>query len=206
MSEAMEEGIIKFNCTWTKKTVVFPGQVVKDILEWRSLLYKLDFVGADKNGTGFGNLSARQDGEKIFYITGSSTGNIRMLKEKHLARVDRFHFYQNHVVCTGLVRASAETLTHAAIYESDPEVNGVIHVHSNRLWKFLRNKVPTTAGNAGYGTSEMVFEIMRLFRDTETRKQKIIIMAGHKDGIITFGKDLKEAGSVLLAYINLVAL
>jgi hypothetical protein len=27
-------------------------------------------------------------------------------------------------------------------------------------------------------------------------------MAGHKDGIISFGKNLKEAGNIILYYLN----
>ena len=33
--------------------------------------------------------------------------------------------------------------------------------------------------------------------DTDFKKQKLIVMAGHQDGIISFGKDLNEAGNIL---------
>jgi ABC-type lipoprotein export system ATPase subunit len=36
-------------------------------------------------------------------------------------------------------------------------------------------------------------EIMRLFRETEVASQKTIVMAGHEDGIITFGRTVQEA-------------
>jgi len=36
----------------------------------------------------------------------------------------------------------------------------------------------------------------------DVRIEKIIIMGGHKEGLITFGRDLDEAGEVLLKYVN----
>ena len=33
-------------------------------------------------------------------------------------------------------------------------------------------------------------------------QEKIMVMAGHDEGIITFGKNLEEAGAVLLKYLS----
>ena len=49
----------------------------------------------------------------------------------------------------------------------------------------------------------MAYEIMKLFRENQVTKKRILIMGGHKEGIISFGKNLEEAGNVLLDYFNL---
>jgi len=58
------------------------------------------------------------------------------------------------------------------------------------------NEAPTTSKAADYGTAEMANEIVQLF--THTDVPKIIAMAGHEAGILTFGKDLEEAFAALI--------
>ncbi len=47
----------------------------------------------------------------------------------------------------------------------------------------------------------MADEVRRLFRETDVRKLKIFGMAGHEDGIITFGHTAEEAGQVLVDWL-----
>jgi hypothetical protein len=44
----------------------------------------------------------------------------------------------------------------------------------------------------------MANEIMQLFTRTNVQSRKIVIMAGHEGGILTFGKDLEETFAVLM--------
>jgi hypothetical protein len=44
----------------------------------------------------------------------------------------------------------------------------------------------------------MAREVTRLFEVTDVQSRKIFVMAGHEGGIITFGKDLEEALTVLM--------
>ena len=44
----------------------------------------------------------------------------------------------------------------------------------------------------------MANEIMQLFTRTDMESRKIVVMAGHEAGILTFGKDLEEAFAVLM--------
>ena len=44
----------------------------------------------------------------------------------------------------------------------------------------------------------MTYEIMRLFEVSNARSEKILVMAGHEGGIVTFGKDLEDAFDVLM--------
>jgi L-ribulose-5-phosphate 4-epimerase len=93
---------------------------------------------------------------------------------------------------------SSESLTHAAIYKSDPTISAVIHCHDSVLWRTRLYRVPTTSKAVAYGTPEMAYEIMRLFTVSDVRSREIFVMAGHEGGIVTFGKNLKDAFDVVM--------
>ncbi|MDJ0531326.1 MAG: class II aldolase/adducin family protein [Xenococcaceae cyanobacterium MO_207.B15] len=193
----IDEGYIKYQCYWTNQPSV-SSEEIKQLNFWRERLYKLGLIGIYPNGVGFGNISIRHNNTII--ISGTQTGGISNLTTQHYTRVTDFDWEKNTVTCVGEIQASSETLTHGAIYTADPEVNGVIHVHHLPLWQKLMDKVPTTNRNCAYGTPEMAREIIRLCQETESKNQQIIVMSGHKEGIITFGKDLEEAGKILLDF------
>jgi len=44
----------------------------------------------------------------------------------------------------------------------------------------------------------MAYEVTRLFKVTDVRRRKILVMAGHEEGIVAFGRDLEEAFAVLM--------
>ena len=48
----------------------------------------------------------------------------------------------------------------------------------------------------------MAYEIMRLFTVSDVRSRKILVMAGHQDGIVAFWKNLEEAFDVLTRVRN----
>ena len=89
-------------------------------------------------------------------------------------------------------------MTHAAIYKSDATTGAIIHCHDSRLWAAVLNEAPTTSKAAAYGTSKMANEMTQLFKRTDVQSRKIVVMAGHEAGILTFGKDLEEAFAVLI--------
>ena len=105
---------------------------------------------------------------------------------------------QNSLTCTGPIKASSESLSHAVVYECSPETNAVIHIHNLDMWEKYIYKFPSTKAHALYGTPEIANEIKRLFSDTNLRVKKFIVMGGHREGIISFGKTLDEAGRILL--------
>jgi hypothetical protein len=90
-------------------------------------------------------------------------------------------------------------MTHAAIYEADPTVNAVIHGHHLAVWARLLGTVPTTSAAVEYGTPEMAREIGRLFRESDVQERRIIAMAGHEEGLLSFAGTLHDAMTVLLA-------
>ena len=199
-----EEGYIKFQCDWEQKSFTFAKKNFNHLNDWRKKLFGLDLVGMDDDGIGYGNVSLREENSNRFYITGSKTGRHEDLNKQHYARVIDYDIDKNWIKCVGQAKASSESLTHAAVYESDPSVRGVIHTHHERLWKMLKNKIPTTDPEVEFGTPEMAREIKRLMDQREVRIEKIIVMGGHKEGLITFGRDLEEAGEVLLKYYNVM--
>lgn len=192
----MDEGYIKFNCRWIEAGPV-PKQKTDELNIWRDKLYERGLIGVYGNGIGYGNISTRAAGH-TFIITGSATGAFHRLNENHYVLVNDYDLLKNSLTCTGPVRASSESLSHAAIYECSAQTNAVIHIHSQAMWDRLINEIPTTSEEVPFGTPEMADEIKRLFRDTSVAETKILVMGGHREGIISFGATLDEAGQVLL--------
>jgi len=191
----MDEGYIKFNCNWIKAAPC-STLTIEEINSWRDRLYNRGLIGAYPNGIGFGNISIRSD-NNTFIITGSATGILEKLNENHYVKVNEYDFLQNSLTCTGPIKASSESLTHAVIYENSPETQAVIHIHNLNMWEKYIHKEPTTRSNVSYGTLEMACEIKRLFKETDVALKKFIVMAGHEEGILVFGSSLDEAGKVL---------
>ena len=195
----IDEGYIKYQCHWQQISAISERDVRK-LNYWRDRLYQFGLIGKYTNGIGFGNLSIRVPDTNHLIISGTQTGGIKHLTAQHYTKVIDYDWQQNYVTCQGLIKASSETLTHAAIYHALPNVNAVIHVHQLALWEELLNQIPTTDLSCAYGTPEMATEIIRLCQQSVTQQQKIIAMSGHESGILTFGKDLNQAGETLLSY------
>ena len=188
---------IKFSCERAATRITsFAG--LAELNVYRRKLLDLRLIGVDPNGIGFGNLSVRDGATDNFYITGSATGGIHELTVADCAKVVECDFERNRIRYEGSALPSSESLTHAAIYESDATAGAVIHCHDSKLWAAVLNEAPTTSKAADYGTPEMANEIMQLFTRTDVQSRKIIVMAGHEAGVLTFGKDLEEAFAVLM--------
>lgn len=195
----IDEGYIKYQCYWQQQETITEA----DILElnfWRQRLYQLGLIGEYDNGIGFGNLSVRLPYSSQIIISGTQTGGIPNLTTQHYTKVIDYDWQANYVTCQGMIKASSETLTHAAIYQARPEVTAVIHVHHQPLWSKLLNQVPTTDPASAYGTPEMADDIMQLCQHPSAKTLGIIAMSGHESGILTFGQDLDQAGEALMKY------
>ena len=169
-----------------------------ELNECRQKLLERRLIGVDANGIGFGNLSIRDGVSRNFYITGSATGGLPELTPTNCVRVVAYDFARNWLRYEGAAIPSSESLTHAAIYKSDPSTSAVIHCHDSVLWRALLDRVPTTSKAVAYGTPEMAYEIMRLFEETDVRSRKILVMAGHEGGIVTLGQNFEEACDVVM--------
>lgn len=192
----MSEGYIKFNCLLCEESAGVSDEDFLLLNRWRHELFCLGLIGCYPGNIGYGNISIRSG--KGFIITGSATGCREVLTKDDYARVDRYDFLRNEIYCTGKIKASAESLTHAAVYEERPETMAVIHIHNLDLWERYYGILPTSPDTVEYGTPEMALSIKGLCLNNRMNDNEVIIMGGHKEGIIFYGKDLNDAGNKVL--------
>jgi len=191
-----ETGSVKFKCEQLPTEISrFAG--FAELNKYRRKLLDLEMMGVDGNGIGFGNLSVRDGTSARFYVTGAATAGIVELTAADYAKVVAYDFAKNWLRCEGSRVASSESLTHAAVYESDPTTGAVIHCHDINLWAALLDKAPTTPKRVEYGTAEMACAVERLFEITDVKTRKIFVMAAHDGGLVTFGKNLQDAFGIL---------
>jgi ribulose-5-phosphate 4-epimerase/fuculose-1-phosphate aldolase len=192
-----ETGVIKFHYEASgSELVTFP--CFAELNAARQELRKLGLIGVDKHAVGFGNVSMRDDRTNSFYITGSATGALAALSSQNYARVVAWDFDRNWLRYEGRALPSAESLTHAVIYELAAEVRVVVHGHDANLWRTLLERGSATGVDIPYGTPAMAREVQRLFRETDVGVTKIFAMAGHCDGIVAFGQSFRETLNTLV--------
>jgi len=177
---------------------IAPFDALSELNASRRELLEQHLIGLDSNGVGFGNLSVRDGATRNFHVTGSATGGLPELTPTDCVRVVEYDFARNWLRYEGSAIPSSESLTHAAIYESDPSTSAVIHCHDSVLWTTLLGRAPTTSETVAYGTPETAYEIMRLFAVSDVRRTQILVMAGHGGGIVAFGKNFEDAFEVIM--------
>lgn len=195
MNSTRDEGVIKFKLTL--KLAPAPEQAQYIALEkWRALFYKLGLVGEypiDK--IGYGNLSSRTQ-KKSFIITGSQTGHLAHLQAHHYTKVMECDMKKGSVMAEGLIPPSSESLTHFGIYEANPAIQSVFHVHHRELWDLLKQgNFDFINDDVHYGTQEMANAAAELLTN---KSSGIFVMKGHEDGIISYAPTAEEAGKNLL--------
>jgi len=195
----IDEGYIKFRSDWTESAALSRPEI-QELLKWRKPLYAAGLIGHYADiGIGYGNLSTRAGSDGQFVISGTQTGEIASPDNRHFALVTAYDIARNTVQSTGATEASSESMTHAAIYELDPEIRAVVHVHSQKMWVGLKDAAPCTNERIAYGTPEMAQEFRRLFNQTDFSKSGIAVMAGHDDGLISTGASVREAAERMLS-------
>lgn len=195
MNTNRDEGVIKFKLTLKRAPAPEMAQVIA-LEKWRALFFKLGLIGEypiDK--IGYGNLSSRLQ-KKSFIITGSQTGHLAHLQAHHYTKVIECDLKKGFVTAEGLIPPSSESLTHYGIYEANPAIQYVFHVHHPKLWEILKNgDYDFIDDSVPYGTQEMAEAASSLLRG---KPSGIFVMKGHDDGIISFGTTAEEAGKILL--------
>lgn len=195
----IDEGIIKYDSHW-RKTDPLNNAEIESLNRWRRPLYDAEMIGYyEEHGVGFGNLSVRAGTEGQFIISGSQTGHLPELAAEHYALVEDYDIDRNRVLSSGASEASSESMTHAVIYELDPKIGAVVHVHIKELWEELKGSAATTDATIAYGTPEMAQEFRRLFSESDFQKTGIAVMAGHDSGLVSTGSNLQEATERILA-------
>lgn len=195
------EGIIKFNIQMFDRIDSLPSSDYSHIEEVRERIFKKNLIGFCQTlKVGYGNISSREQAtkNKQFVISGSQTGNIIHLSGEHYTRVLKYDLYKMSVQIQGPIEASSETLTHAGIYEGNILTKGVIHIHSKEIWNYLiNNKYPSTPESAVFGTKELAIAIMEVSKELAqnkiTKNSGLIVLKGHEDGVMAYGRNLFEA-------------
>jgi L-ribulose-5-phosphate 4-epimerase len=197
----IDEGYTKFVVDWTQSAALdYPE--IDELNRWRSPLYDAGLIGHYQQfGIGYGNISHRVD-KNQFVISSTQTGQLAELQRRHYALVTAVDVTANRVACSGPLQASSESMTHAMLYSLDVKITAVVHVHSSELWTRLKDNIPTTAADVGYGTPAMAQEFARLYRDTGFADDGIAVMAGHEDGLITIGESMAEAATRVLELLD----
>lgn len=198
----IDEGYIKYKSFWTKAPV--PDAAATEELEtWRRPLLAAGLIGHyEELGIGYGNISIRCGEPGQFLISGTQTGHIETTDKTHYALVTSYNTHANIVCSVGPLQASSEAMTHAAIYGLDSNIGAIVHGHSQALWQSLLHKLPTTDAGVAYGTPQMADEFRRLYRDTAFREKGLAVMAGHEEGILSFGTTIEEAAKKILALVE----
>jgi hypothetical protein len=190
-----DEGIIKFKLTLKRAPAPEMNQVIA-LEKWRALFFKLGLIGeypTDK--IGYGNLSSRLS-KKSFIVTGSQTGHLAHLLAHHYTKVINCDLKKGSVTAEGLIPPSSESLTHFGIYQANPAIQYVFHVHHQKLWQMLiQNSFDYINDDVSYGTQEMANAASLLLGN---KTSGIFVMKGHEDGIISYGATAEEAGKIIL--------
>jgi len=203
-----QEGIVKYQCDYTPAPAL-PGGQIQELNAWRKLMVITGLIGqnpARYGGYGYGNISCRldefdrPDGRHPFVITGTQTGGKADLTVEDYVTVTACYASENRLVAEGPIRPSSEALTHGAVYALDSHIFWVVHVHSPEIWcNAATLGVPMTA-DVPYGTPELADAVALLYAESDMPQKQIFGMAGHEDGVITFGRTAEEAGFTMLKY------
>ncbi|MGZ3790449.1 MAG: class II aldolase/adducin family protein, partial [Bacteriovorax sp.] len=203
--KVIDDGVIKYDRS--NFTQCGPIDLVEySALElWRKKLYALNLIGEYPiEQVGFGNISEIKNYSQIhqasvpqFIITGTQTGKYADLDGRFYTRVLDYDIDHLKIKMMGPVEASSEALTHAAIYTHNKNIKAIFHIHSKEIWNgMIIDRADHTCKSIPYGTVEMARATERC---VGTKDFGAFCMHGHEDGVIAFGRNLDEAGELVLS-------
>jgi hypothetical protein len=187
MSE--QEGVIQFNLSH-KDTGALQHTQLTSLILCHQHMHRLGLIGqhpARYDGYAYGNISHRLTANE-FLVSGTQTGGIDTLTNRHYAHVLHCDISNNTVKSCGPVQPSSECMSHAAIYATDPKIMAIIHIHNPDIWQQHKAlQLATTSNDINYGTPEMAIAIQNCVQ----QYPQGIAMLGHLDGIICYGNTLE---------------
>ncbi|MFZ3057568.1 MAG: class II aldolase/adducin family protein [Minisyncoccales bacterium] len=139
-----------------------------------------------KNGLAVGsggNLSIKVPGGILVTSTGSALDNLHSNEIIFVAEANREKVY-----FWGSKGPSSESINHWTIYKEMPDVKAIAHVNVGS--KEDKN-IPSTPKEIPYGTIELGYGMIPLFKKTST-----IFLKDH--GVVTIGQSLLEATNLLI--------
>jgi len=204
------EGVTRFTANHTKAPLDAGrlDDTIDLLVAWRTILAELSLIGREPvlyDGVGYGNVSARlgpypgSRGRRPFVITGTQTSGKLCVDIDDFAIVNAYDWRKNKVTSEGLCRPSSESMTHGSIYDLGGQIRFVFHAHCPIIWQNAATlRIPTTREEVIYGTPEMASEIVRLAQEDRLWETQILTMAGHEDGVVSFGRSAEEAGNLMI--------
>ncbi len=201
------DGVVKFQADHTERPLnpQTYGALAATLIAWRAIFRQVGGIGqtpARYTGIGFGNVSGRigpfpgAPGARPFLVTGTQTGGQDCLSLADFCLVRTWSVPRNHVHSEGVLLPSSESMTHGAVYDLGPHIRFVFHGHVPLIWRNAKGlRLPCTAPGIAYGTPGMAAEMVRLSRETALMEGRVLVMLGHEDGVIAFGRTAEEAGA-----------
>ena len=197
----IDEGVVKYSLKYTKTNEIAKKEC-KKIEKVRSRLYALGLIGAYSDGIGFGNISLRYKKKNSFVITATQTGELPKLSAAYYSLVKKVNFKKFTTYAIGPSKPSSEAITHACIYNINPQINAVIHVHNEKIWKYMLENDYLSTNDTEYGTLQMVEDVRSIYQDIDPFLNNAFVMKGHFEGVVTFGKTLADAEKTLYTILN----
>ncbi len=202
--KVIDDGIIKYDRSNFSHSEPLSLDEYKILEYWRRKLFEINLIGEyPEHQIGFGNVSMIFDYSKIyksnkpqFIITGTQTGKYPHLDGNHYTRILDFSIDELKLNMQGVIEASSESITHAAIYEQNPLIKVVFHIHSSAIWsKMIEMNASHTDQNIPYGTLEMARATQKCVAN---QTFGAFCMRGHEDGVVAFGKTLEETWNIII--------
>jgi len=197
MLETETEGVIKYHLK--HQNIRLPSDItLTEINTWRSLCYQLQLIGQTSElyqGYAYGNISQRYK-DTQFIISGTQTGGEVQLSVQDYCLITHADLSQNTLQAQGECRPSSEALTHASVYQQNPEIHCVIHAHNSEIWQATHAlSLPHTSEQIAYGTPEMALAVQNLLQQNSS---PVFTMLGHEDGVIAYGNDFSSTFAALV--------
>jgi L-fuculose-phosphate aldolase len=140
------------------------------------------------HGGSSGNLSFRlKPNKNSFIITASHTALKKEMGNFDFCLVTECNLEKNTVKYFGSRVPSSESMMHSEIYRLRPEINAVLHGHSDEILQIAKKlNLPTTAEEAEYGTKSLALGLVDILKN-----HNFLILKNH--GFISLGKTISEA-------------
>ncbi len=172
--------------TGTKFKTIFASRTpphcpqINELIKWCRRFAELGLAPG-----GAGNMSFRS---RNGFIVSRTAGHLGLLKADEFTEVLKTDLAQRELTVAGAHEPSSESMMHAAIYETRPEVGAVFHGHHDKiLSQGERLGLPVTAHEQPYGTAEIVREILQILGPNH-----FFLIRSH--GFVSLGKSMDEAG------------
>jgi len=197
----IDEGVVKYSLKYNQTDEIAKKEC-KKIENVRARLFSLGLIGAYSNGIGFGNISVRYKKKNSFVITATQTGELPKLSPSYYSFVKKVDFKKFRTYAMGPSRPSSEAITHACIYNLDPDIKAVIHIHNEKIWDYMLKNNYLSTNDTPYGTPQMVEDVKNIYKNIDPFLNNAFVMKGHFEGVVTFGKSLKDAEKTLYEIIK----